>query len=40
VVAEDFSVVVLASVLGIDASPFLTRSDDVDDHENWHECPQ
>jgi hypothetical protein len=40
VMAEDFSVVVLASDLGIDARPFLTRSDDVDEQENWHDCPQ
>ncbi|KAL1192467.1 hypothetical protein V5N11_036414 [Cardamine amara subsp. amara] len=38
--AEEFSVVVLASDLGIDARPFLTRSDEVDEQENWHDCPQ
>ena len=38
--AEDFSVVVLASDLGVDARPFLTRTDEVDEQENWHDCPQ
>ncbi|KFK38410.1 hypothetical protein AALP_AA3G109300 [Arabis alpina] len=37
---EDFSVVVLASDLGIDARPFLTRTDEVDESENWHDCAQ
>lgn len=34
---EDFSVVVLASDLGIDARPFLSHSPPEDD--NWHDCP-
>ncbi|KAG9135586.1 hypothetical protein Leryth_002324 [Lithospermum erythrorhizon] len=32
---NEFSVVVLASDLGVDARPFLTASD----QENWHDCP-
>ncbi|XP_042486920.1 ganglioside-induced differentiation-associated protein 2-like isoform X2 [Macadamia integrifolia] len=35
--SEDFSVVVLASDLGVDARPFLLASDG--DGENWHDCP-
>ncbi|XP_010543523.1 PREDICTED: ganglioside-induced differentiation-associated-protein 2 [Tarenaya hassleriana] len=38
--ADDFSVVVLASDLGIDARPFLSKSDEGDEQENWHDCPQ
>ncbi|CAN8259871.1 unnamed protein product [Cochlearia groenlandica] len=38
--AVDFSVVVLASDLGVDGRSFLTRSDDVDEQENWHDCSQ
>ncbi|KAK3006910.1 hypothetical protein RJ639_017290 [Escallonia herrerae] len=38
---DDFSVVVLASDLGIDARPFLSPSDQDRDtpEENWHDCP-
>ncbi|KAK6127296.1 hypothetical protein DH2020_038959 [Rehmannia glutinosa] len=35
--SEDFSVVVLASDLGIDARPFLSHPPPED--ENWHDCP-
>ncbi|KAL6540535.1 hypothetical protein OROMI_024418 [Orobanche minor] len=35
--SEDFSVVVLASDLGIDARPFLTHPPPHDE-ENWHDC--
>ncbi|GER57194.1 ganglioside-induced differentiation-associatedprotein 2 [Striga asiatica] len=35
---EDFSVVVLASDLGIDARPFLTHPPPPEE-ENWHDCP-
>lgn len=38
--AEDFSVVVLASDLGVDARSFLTRSDEIDEEENWQDCAQ
>ncbi|KAF3442491.1 hypothetical protein FNV43_RR16407 [Rhamnella rubrinervis] len=39
--SEDFSVLVLASDLGIDARPFLTnREREVESQENWHDCPQ
>lgn len=38
---EDFSVVVLASDLGIDARPFLTNQErEVEEQENWYDCPQ
>ncbi|KAA8518043.1 hypothetical protein F0562_015537 [Nyssa sinensis] len=38
---DDFSVVVLASDLGIDARPFLSSTDrDAEvPEENWHDCP-
>ena len=36
--SEDFSVLVLASDLGVDARPFLTQSD-ASPEENWHDCP-
>ncbi|KAJ4970211.1 hypothetical protein NE237_003310 [Protea cynaroides] len=35
--SEDFSVVVLASDLGVDARPFLLADGD-GDGENWHDC--
>ncbi|BFG37928.1 hypothetical protein CerSpe_242020 [Prunus speciosa] len=39
--SEDFSVVVLASDLGIDARPFLTNEErEVEEQENWYDCPQ
>lgn len=34
--SEDFSVLVLASDLGIDARPFLAN----EDRDDWHDCPQ
>ncbi|XP_050227059.1 uncharacterized protein LOC126676810 [Mercurialis annua] len=43
---DDFSVFVLASDLGIDATPFLTEPNqteieiDDQDNENWHDCSQ
>ncbi|CAN1173395.1 Ganglioside-induced differentiation-associated protein 2 [Linum perenne] len=40
---EDYSVFVLASDLGVDATPFLTNRDDDgggDDIENWQDCSQ
>ncbi|KAB2609760.1 ganglioside-induced differentiation-associated-protein 2 [Pyrus ussuriensis x Pyrus communis] len=38
---EDFSVVVLASDLGIDARPFLNHQDrEIEEQENWYNCPQ
>ncbi|KAB2065958.1 hypothetical protein ES319_A09G126900v1 [Gossypium barbadense] len=38
---EDFSVVVLASDLGIDARPFLSNQDtEIEDQDNWHDCSQ
>lgn len=36
---EDFSVLVLASDLGVDARPFLTQSDRDNEEERWHDCP-
>ncbi|GFY96154.1 SEC14 cytosolic factor family protein [Actinidia rufa] len=36
--SEDFSVLVLASDLGVDARPFLSQSDAAPE-ENWHDCP-
>lgn len=35
---EDFSVVVLASDLGIDARPFLSHPP-ASEEDNWHDCP-
>lgn len=40
--SDDFSVVVLASDLGIDHRPFLSPSDrqeQEEEQEQWHECP-
>ncbi|MBA0575403.1 hypothetical protein Golob_023962, partial [Gossypium lobatum] len=38
---DDFSVVVLASDLGIDARPFLLNQDtEIEDQDNWHDCSQ
>uniref|UniRef100_A0A2P2IWW0 CRAL-TRIO domain-containing protein n=1 Tax=Rhizophora mucronata TaxID=61149 RepID=A0A2P2IWW0_RHIMU len=42
---DDFSVLVLASDLGIDARPFLTthereREEQETEEENWHDCSQ
>lgn len=42
--SEDFSVLVLASDLGVDARPFLSPSDRQPESlptsdENWHDCP-
>ncbi|CAL5420741.1 unnamed protein product [Camellia sinensis] len=40
--SDDFSVVVLASDLGIDARPFLSSIDgqrEAPSQENWHDCP-
>ncbi|GMH20190.1 hypothetical protein Nepgr_022031 [Nepenthes gracilis] len=39
--SDDFSVVVLASDLGIDARPFLSPADgvnEIDEQDNWHDC--
>ncbi|PSS15710.1 hypothetical protein CEY00_Acc13202 [Actinidia chinensis var. chinensis] len=36
--SDDFSDLVLASVLGVDARPFLSPSD-ASHEENWHDCP-
>ncbi|PON41020.1 CRAL-TRIO lipid binding domain containing protein [Parasponia andersonii] len=39
--SADFSVLVLASDLGIDARPFLeNREKEIEEQENWHDCPQ
>lgn len=41
--SEDFSVVVLASDLGVDARPFLSpqeRGEVVEEEDKWHECSQ
>lgn len=39
--SDDFSVLVLASDLGVDARPFLTNPDsEIEEQENWHDCPQ
>lgn len=40
--SEDFSVVVLASDLGIDARPFLSEQDreTEEEQEQWHDCAQ
>lgn len=38
---DDFSVVVLASDLGIDARPFLANQHtEIEDQDNWHDCSQ
>lgn len=36
--SEDFSVLVLASDLGVDGRPFLTQSERQTDVEPWHDC--
>lgn len=36
--SEDFSVLVLASDLGIDGRPFLSQSDRENQEEQWHDC--
>ncbi|KAL3534539.1 hypothetical protein ACH5RR_003000 [Cinchona calisaya] len=36
--SEDFSVLVLASDLGIDGRSFLSQSDRENQEENWHDC--
>lgn len=38
--SEDFSVVVLASDLGVDARPFLEHDQQQQEEENWHDCSQ
>ncbi|KAJ7972154.1 ganglioside-induced differentiation-associated protein 2 [Quillaja saponaria] len=39
--SDDFSVLVLASDLGIDARPFLTNQDaEGEEQESWHDCSQ
>ena len=38
---DDFSVLVLASDLGIDARPFLANQDrEIEEQDNWHDCSQ
>ncbi|XP_011078925.1 ganglioside-induced differentiation-associated protein 2 [Sesamum indicum] len=37
--SDDFSVMVLASDLGIDARPFLSHSPQPPEEDNWHDCP-
>lgn len=38
---EDFSVLVLASDLGVDARPFLSYQDKGgDEQDDWHDCSQ
>lgn len=37
--SDDFSVLVLASDLGVDARPFLSRSEQEAVEERWHDCP-
>ncbi|XP_031126181.1 ganglioside-induced differentiation-associated protein 2 [Ipomoea triloba] len=37
--SEDFSVVVLASDLGVDARPFLSQTEQEQGEECWHDCP-
>jgi len=37
--SEEFSVVVLASDLGVDARPFLEHQQQQEE-ENWHDCSQ
>lgn len=41
--SDDFSVVVLASDLGVDARPFLNpsnlRQQEAAEDDNWHDCP-
>ncbi|MCI75644.1 ganglioside-induced differentiation-associated protein, partial [Trifolium medium] len=39
--SEDFSVVVLASDLAVDARPFLFHQEEQQQEEdNWHDCSQ
>ncbi|KAI4348630.1 hypothetical protein L6164_009333 [Bauhinia variegata] len=39
--SDDFSVLVLASDLGVDARPFLTnREGNAEEQETWHDCSQ
>ncbi|KAL5546479.1 hypothetical protein UlMin_006166 [Ulmus minor] len=39
--SDDFSVLVLASDLGIDARPFMTNQEtEIEEQENWHDCSQ
>ena len=39
--SDDFSVLVLASDLGVDARPFLVNQEpEIEEQENWHDCPQ
>ncbi|XP_061367581.1 uncharacterized protein LOC133310634 [Gastrolobium bilobum] len=38
--SEDFSVVVLASDLAVDARPFLAHEEREEEEERWHECSQ
>ncbi|KAF5474224.1 hypothetical protein F2P56_006139 [Juglans regia] len=38
--SDEFSVVVLASDLGIDARPFLSHQEGEEEQENWHDCSQ
>lgn len=39
--SDNFSVLILASDLGIDARPFLnSRESETEEQENWHDCPQ
>jgi len=43
--SDDFSVLVSASDLGIDATPFLANKErgqnkDIPEPENWHDCSQ
>lgn len=37
--SENFSVLVLASDLGVDARPFLSQSEQEQGEECWHDCP-
>ncbi|KAL0316791.1 UNVERIFIED_CONTAM: hypothetical protein Sradi_5557300 [Sesamum radiatum] len=37
--SDDFSVMVLASDLGIDARPFLSHPPQPPEEDNWHDCP-
>lgn len=38
--SDEFSVLVLASDLGVDARPFLTTHNHEEEQENWHDCAQ
>lgn len=38
--SDEFSVVVLASDLGIDARPFLSHQEGEEEQEKWHDCSQ